>query len=131
MENIFDRNLVGIVLEQMRECVRSDRFVVKQTGKNKAFIAEYGLSRKMQQDLLLCIKVGDYFNSSESRNFPDKYVHEFCPTFELLTCEGTPEEVSTYVKFEIERDRAENYTVVISLHTAERMVCYPFSDEGV
>jgi hypothetical protein len=131
MGNVYDSVLVNLILDEMRECVESNNFVVKTTDKNKAFISEYALSREMQRDMLLGIAVEDYFNSSESRNFPGKYVHEFCPTYDLHTFNGEQQSVSTYVKFEVEYEAdAEKQTVVISLHWAERQVHFPLTRNG-
>jgi Zn-finger domain-containing protein len=129
MGKIQDMSLISFILEEMRECVEYDNFVIKRTDKNKEFISEYALTREMQRDMLLAIAVEDYFNSSESRNFPEKYVHEFCPLYNLCTVDGKDELVSTYVKFELENDVASGeQAVVISFHSAERPVHYPFTE---
>ena len=129
MSKIYDANLVAIILEEMRECVESDNFVLVQTEKNKAFISEYALSRNMQKELLLAINVEDYFNSSESRNFSGRYVHEFCPNIELCAFDGNSANLSVYVKFELEEVNPDLHVVVISLHLPEYPVCYPFIDK--
>ena len=128
MGKVYDRILVNLVLDEMKECVESSNFVVKMTDKNKAFISEYALTREMQREMLLGIDAEDYFNSSESRNFPGKYVHEFCPTYDLYTFEGEHKRVSTYVKFEVECEAdTDKQPVVISLHCAERSVHFPLT----
>ena len=129
MGKIFDKNLVTILLEEMRECVESDDFVVIQTEKNKAFISEYALTRYLQKELLLAIRAEDYFYSSESRNFPGRYIHEFCPDYQLCAFDGNMESLSVYVKFEIEEVDPGIQTVVISLHLPEHPVCFPFSEK--
>ena len=128
MGKIFDKNLVSILLEEMRECVESDEFVVLQTEKNKAFISEYALTRHLQKELLLAISAEDYFYSSESRNFPGRYIHEFCPDHQLCAFDGNVKSLSVYVKFEIEEVDPGIQTVVISLHLPEHPVRFPFGD---
>jgi len=126
MGKIIGKGLVEYILDEMIECVEQGNFVVKLTDKNEEFAFEFSLTIEMIRNMLLTIKVEDYFNSDESRNFPGRYIHEFCSNYNLCSLGGNVESVDVYVKFEIEEERTGKQTVVISLHRPEKQVHFPF-----
>ena len=126
MGKISGKGLVEYILDEMMECVEQGNFVVKQTEKNEEFAFEFSLTNEIRRNMLLTLKVEDYFNSNESRNFPGRYIHEFCPQYNLINVEGNNELVYVYVKFEVEEDNTGKQTVVISLHRAEKEVHFAF-----
>jgi len=128
MGKIRGKELVEYILDEMIECVERGNFVVKRTEKNEEFAFEFSLTTELQRNMLLAIKAEDYFNSDESRNFPGRYIHEFCPKYNLCNMNGNEELVDVYVKFEIEEESTGNQTVVISLHRPEKEVRYAFKD---
>ena len=130
MGKIIGKGLVKYILDEMIECVEQGNFVVKQTDKNKEFAFEFSLTTELQRNILLAIKVEDYFNSNESRNFPGRYIHEFCPNYRLCNMDGNEESVDVYVKFEVEEENTGKQTVVISLHRPEKEVRYAFKDRN-
>jgi len=125
---MYIEGFVSFILEEMKECVQSNNFVVKSTVKNDDFMAEYFITREVQRNVLLALTTRDFFNFSESRNFPGRYVHEFCPTHSLTKFDGTVKDVEIYIKFEVEReDETDVQTVVISFHPPDgRHINYPF-----
>ena len=128
MGKISGRGLVEYILDEMMECVEQGNFVVKQTEKNEEFAFEFSLTTELRRKMLLALKVEDYFNSAESRNFPGRYVHEFCHKHSLCSMDGNEELVDVYVKFEVEEEDSGKQTVVISLHRPEKEVYYAFKD---
>jgi len=126
MGKVHGKGLVEYILEEMMECVEQGNFVVKQTDKNEEFAFEFSLTTELKRNMLLAIKVNDYFNSDESRNFPGRYIHEFCPIYNLCNMDGNEELVDVYVKFEVEEDNTGKQTVIVSLHRAEKEVHFAF-----
>jgi hypothetical protein len=126
MGKVHGKGLVEYILEEMMECVEQGNFVIKQTDKNEEFAFEFSLTTELKSNMLLAIKVEDYFNSDESRNFPGRYIHEFCPIYNLCNMDGNEEPVDVYVKFEVEEDNTGKQTVIVSLHRAEKEVHYAF-----
>ena len=126
MGKISGKGLVEYILDEMIECVEQGNFVVKQTEKNEVFAFEFSLTNEKRRNMLLSLKVEDYFNSDESRNFPGRYIHEFCPKYKLVNIEGNDELVDVYVKFEVEEEDTGKQTVVVSLHRAEKEVHFAF-----
>jgi hypothetical protein len=126
MGRIHGRGLVEYILDEMMECVEQGNFVVKQTDKNEEFAFEFSLTTELKRNILLALKVEDYFNSDESRNFPGRYIHEFCPKYSLCNMEGNEEVVDVYVKFEVEEENTGKQTVVVSLHRAEKEVHFAY-----
>jgi len=126
MGKISDKGLIEYILDEMIECVEQGNFVVKQTEKNEVFAFEFSLTDESRRNMLLSLKVEDYFNSDESRNFPGRYIHEFCPKYNLINIDGNDEQVDVYVKFEVEEEDIGKQTVVISLHRAEKEVHFVF-----
>ena len=126
MGKISDKGLIEYILDEMIECVEQGNFVVKQTEKNEVFAFEFSLNDESRRNMLLSLKVEDYFNSDESRNFPGRYIHEFCPKYNLINIYGNDEQVDVYVKFEVEEEDIGKQTVVISLHRAEKEVHFVF-----
>ena len=126
MGKISGKGLVEYILDEMMECVEQGNFVVKQTEKNEEFAFEFSLTNEIRRNMLLTLKVEDYFNSNESKNFPGRYIHEFCPQYNLINVDGNDESVDVYVKFEVEEEDTGKQTVVISLHRAEKGVHFAF-----
>ena len=126
MGKIHGKVLVEFILDEMIECVEQGNFVVKQTDKNEEFAFEFSLTIEEIRNMLLAIKVEDYFNSDESRNFPGRYIHEFCPNYSLCDIDGNEESVDVYIKFEVEEENTGKQTVVISLHRPEKEVHFAF-----
>ena len=126
MGKIHGKALVEFILDEMIECVEQGNFVVKQTDKNEEFAFEFSLTIEEIRNMLLAIKVEDYFNSDESRNFPGRYIHEFCPNYSLCDIDGNEESVDVYIKFEVEEENTGKQTVVISLHRPEKEVRFAF-----
>jgi len=126
MGKIIEKHFVKYILDEMQTCVKLGNYVVLKTEKNEMFTFEYALTNDIKRNILLSLKIEDYFNSSESKNFPDRFIHEFCPIYKLLNYNGEIEAVKIYVKFEIEEDQNNNQTVVIGLHKPDREIHYPF-----
>jgi len=101
-----------------------------KTEKNKTFASDFNITDKLRRRMLLDVKVEDYFNSDESRNFPGRYVHEFCPKYNLCNIDGNDELVDVYVKIEVEEEHTGKQIVVISFHRPEKEVRFAFSSQS-
>ena len=130
MGKISSRGLVAYILNEVIECVEQGNFVVKRTEKNEEFAFEFSLTTELRRKMLLALRVEDYFNSDASRNFPGRYIHEFCPKYSICNMDGNEELVDVYVKFEVEEEDTGKQTVVISLHRAENEVYFAFKDRA-
>ena len=130
MGKIVDKKFVQYILNEMIKCVKRGDFVVIKTDKNKTFASEFNITDELRRSMLLDVKVEDYFNSDESRNFSGRFIHEFCPKYELYNMLGIIELVDVYIKFEIEEEDTGKQTVVIGLHRPEKEIRYVFKNKN-
>ena len=99
MGNAMSRQLVEITLLRLKECVKSDRYIIYDREKNLDFTDKYRLTRKQEKDILLGIKVEDYWKTGPSLVVPDTYVHEFFPQIQLENPDGKTEKITLYLNY--------------------------------
>jgi len=126
MGNIHSKILVGLILENMKECVENDNFIILGRDINKNFISEYKLTEAMQREILLKLEIEDYSESEPSSKFPGSYVNLFGKNIELINSHGSIEAISMYIKFEIIEKQYGTRTVFISFHKEDYPLSFPF-----
>ena len=126
MGKLFIREIVEIVLSDFHKCVNESKFYIYERPENIDFITEYALTDRLQADILLSIRVEDYFDTEEDDKFPCSYVHFFAPELRLITSDDESTIVNMYIKITIrERDDGQ-FAYVISFHHLNYPVTYPF-----
>ena len=126
MAKVYNKNLVGLVLGVMHECVNTDSYILLPREKNLDFISEYSLTKQVQQSILLGLLVEDYCESEQSEKVAAGYIHVFAPEAEVTNSHGVKKTVALYIKFEIIEKESGKRVAVISFHEPEFQITCPF-----
>lgn len=127
----YSREQIETVLEKIKSCVRTGRFIIAQNEnrrENKAFIDEYNINSEKQKRILLNIEVEDFCHSLQNTKTGFEYetLFVFAPQVKLFNADDIEETVDVYTKFNIIERSDGNQTVVISFHKRNRSIDYLF-----
>lgn len=127
----YSREQIETVLEKIKSCVRTGRFIIAQNEnrqENKAFIDEYNINSEKQKRILLNIEVEDFCHSLQNTKpgFEHEMLFVFSPQVKLFNADDIEETVDVYTKFNIIERSDGNQTVVISFHKRNRLIDYLF-----
>lgn len=120
------RETVACYLADVKEAVRTNRYVVSARPVNEELFEDYIFNEERQKEILLDLCVEDFCHTLKNEH--PAYAHEILYVFgkdvRLLPRFGGGEvTVSLYIKFNKYED---NYTVVISFHEQKHLLKYMF-----
>ncbi len=126
----YTQNEIFNYLEQIKQCVNENRFVVLTKGesrqKNLDFINKYNLNSERQKSILLSLSVQDFCYSmlSVNENNYNHVLYVFAPQKNLFPFGFDESElVIIYIKMDYLNG---NKVVMVSFHQAEKEITYCF-----
>lgn len=119
-------------LEEVRSYIRLDKIDFLPSSKNKYALSNLGISFDDAFAMVIGLTAKEYYRGpSPDHKFPNQQVWEF--GIENIFEEYEKPRCDLYIKLTIRnsKDKKEKELLMMSFHSAERAIRFPFSKNGV